>query len=480
MSDNQEIQTSNIILSMPKFGKHDINKCARKFKIHFLDKLKNPYQLKLDLVSLAISCHLHEELIRPHSWKLFSKTLSFNEKITLRDWIDETYKKREKFKKELKEDQEKYILEEQNFNQSKTNKKFSNFEENSSLKHLIEIDVERTYGDTPLFKNEYIRRMEEDILFLFAHNNEPIFYKQGMNEILAIFIYSFYPFYIPSKVKNYTPKDFDLWCNNPEKYINEIYSFFHDENEFKSDLYYILYNMMNMGLNKLYEDKVENEDQKSEPKTYLLNRCDYILDKLRKYNLKLYKHFLNINLNAEIILQRWLKCIFSREYTPEDCIYIWDNVLANEFNIPSKNLEYIDYFCVAMFDYIGDNLLTHDQNECFLCLFKYPPFQTIDILVNLSEKVKEKILNLEKPKESIFSNIKNKLGDFSGLFNSDDNNINIEEQRKANILADLQKITNNKARIIQLKNILNKYRNKFAADDRMKIDLLINYIENNV
>ena len=482
MADNPT-PFENKNLTIPRYGKHKIEICQSKFKTHIIDKLQNPFQLKQDIISLAINCHLHEELIRPHSWKLFLKTLTFNEKITLREWMEETYKKRELFKKTLKEEKEKYNLELQKYNQNNTDNKFSNFEENSSIRHLIEIDVERTYGDTQLFKDEYMRRMEEDILFVFAQKNKPTSYKQGMNEILAIFIHSFYPFYITSPVKNYTSEQFNLWCSDPGKYLNQIYSFFHDENELQSDLYYIMYNIMNMGLNKFYEDTLDPECQK----TYLLVRCDYILDKLRKHNQKLYNHFIDIGLSGEVILQRWLKCIFSREFTPEDCIYIWDNILANEFNIPSKNIEYIDYFCVAMFDYVSDNLLTHDQNECFICLFKYPPFQTIDILVNWSEKVKEHVLNLDKPKESIFSNIKNiknkitniKLNDITSIFNKNNENIS-EEQRKADMIAELNKITDNKARIIQLKNILNKYKSKFYADDRMKIDLLLSSLEKNV
>jgi TBC1 domain family protein 5 len=378
MEENKE----NKVLTIPRYGKHDIEKCQLKFKTHFLDNLQNPFQLKQNVISLAINCNLREELIRPHAWKLFLKTLSFNDNITLRNWIDETYKKREDFKKKLKEANAEYAMQKQNENQSQKTKKFSNFEENTSIKHLISIDVERTYGDTKLFQDEYIRKMEEDILYVFSQENKPTSYKQGMNEILAIFIHSFYPFYITSPVTNYTSDKFDLWCSDPAKYINEIYSFFHDEKEFQSDLYYLMYNIMNSGLNKFYEDSIDPESKKDDPKTYLLLRCDYILDKLKKHNLKLYQHFVEIGLSAEVILQRWLKCVFSREYTPEDCIYIWDNILANEFNISSKNLEYIDYFCVAMFDYVSESLLTHDQNECFICLFKYPPFQTIDILVN--------------------------------------------------------------------------------------------------
>ena len=480
MADTQE--TLNIALTMPTFGKHNMEKCQSKFKTHFLDKMQNPFQLKQNIVSLAVNCHLHEELIRPHSWKIFLNTLSFNDNISLRYWLDETYKKREIFKKKLKEAKEKYNLEQQKFNQNQSDK-FSNFEENSSIKHLIEIDVERTYGDTKLFKDEYIRRMEEDILYVFAQENNPTSYKQGMNEILAIFIHSFYPFYKTSPVNNYTSKQFDLWCGNPGKYLSEIYSFFHDEKELQSDLYYIMYNIMHMGLNKFYEDSIDPECKKDDQKTYLLLRCDYILDKLRKHNLKLYQHFMEIGLSAEVILQRWLKCIFSREFTPEDCIYIWDNIIANEFNIPSKNLEYIDYFCVAMFDYVSENLLTHDQNECFICLFKYPPFQTIDILVSLAEKVKENVLKSDKPGGSIFTSFKNKiagikLNDITGFFNKNNDN-NDEEQKKVDVLAELKAITDNKTRIIQLRNILSKYRSKFYADDRMKIDLLLTSLEKN-
>ena len=479
MADIKEITKKTPVI--PRYGKHDSNKCQLKFKDYFLDNMKNLPLLKQKITTLAINSQLHQELIRPHSWKLFLKTLSFNDNITLKTWLNETFQKREAFKKKLAEAKANYALEQQN--QNNNDNKFSNFEEKSSIRHLIEIDVERTYGDIELFKDEYIRRMEEDILYVFALENMPISYKQGMNENLAIFIHSFYPFYTTSPEKNYTPEKFDLWCSNPEKYLNQIYCFFHDENELQSDLYYILYNLMNMGLNKFYEDSIDPESSKDDQKTYLLIRCDYILEKLRKHNTVLYNHFIDIGLSGEVILQRWLKCIFSREFTPEDCVYIWDNVFGNEFNISSKNLEYLDFFCVAMFDYVSKNLLTHDQNECFICLFKYPPFQNIDILVQLAEKVKANILKLDKSSDSFFSftGIRNKLSrqinDITSIFNNKEND---EEQRKADIIAELSKITDNKTRIIQLKNILNKYKNKFYSDDKMKIDLILSSLEKNV
>ena len=473
-----EPKTNEENLTIPKYGKHKIENCKQKFKSYFLDNMQNIPLLKQKIINLAINSSLQPELIRPTAWKIFLKTLTINENVTLKNWLEETYEKRKEFKNKLNA-----LKGEIEAAKKGDSQKFSNFEENSSIVHLIEIDVERTYGDIKLFQDKYIRKMEEEILYVFAKENKPISYKQGMNEILAIFIHSFFPFYLTPSKKINNKDEFDLWCKDPNKYLNEIYEYLHDEDEFQSDLYYIMYNVMNLGLNKFYDDSIDPESPKDDQKTYLLLRCDYILFKLKKHNNKLYQHFMDVQLSAEVILQRWLKCIFTREFTTEDCIYIWDNILANEFNIPSQNLEYIDYFCVAMFDYISENLLQHDQNECFLCLFKYPPFQTIDILITKAEEVKANILKLDAPKESMFSNLKNKFMEkinIPNIFNRNKGDKVDEEKRKEDILAELKKLPDNKSRIKQLKTILGKYRSKFYDDDKMKIDMILNTLEKSV
>ena len=468
-----EIKEEN--LCMPKYGKHKIENCRQKFKSFFIDNMQNLSQLKQIIVSLAINANLQNELIRPTSWKIFLNTLSSNNNTTIKTWLEETFDKRKEFKEKLN----KYKPEMEAAKKGDT-EKFSNFEENSSIMHLIEIDVERTYGDIKLFQDKYIRKLEEEILYVFAKENHPVSYKQGMNEILAIFIHSFFSFYFPNSKKINNKSEFDLWSKEPEKYVNEIYDYLHDEDELQSDLYYIMYNSMNKGLNNFYDDSIVPESTKEDPKTFLIIRCDNILLKLKKFNNKLYQHFMDIQLSAEVILQRWLKCIFSREFTTEDCIYIWDNILANEFNVPSQNLEYVDYFCVAMFDYISDNLLKPDLNECFLCLFKYPPFQTIDILIAQAEKVKANILKLDGQKNFLLS----KFSNFSSKIKDKISNISLfkneGEQKNEDVLAELKKITDNKERVKTLKNILSKYKNKFYADDKMKIDMLLNSLEKNV
>lgn len=466
--------------TMPQFGKFNFEKCFTKFKSYFIDNRNDTNSLKQKIISLSLNTTLKPEYIRPTSWKLFLKVLPYNNPLPIKEWLEDTYQKRQMFKQNLSKIKQQYADEEKAMNTENDSKKFSNFEENSSLKHLIEIDVERTYGDDKLFQDKYIRGMEENILYVFAQENKPTSYKQGMNEILALFILVFYPFYINSPIKSYNQEQFNLWSSDPEKYAKEIYYFLHDENELQSDLYYIMYNFMNMGANKLYDDGISPESKPNDQKAYLLVRCDYIMEKLKKHNLKLYQHFINIGLNADIILQRWLKCIFTREYTPEDCILIWDNILGNEFNLPTKNIEYIDYFCVGMFDYVSEKLLVLDQNECFLCLFKYPPFQSIEDLIALAEKVKANVLSPDKP--SKLANIKNKITSSISnlLFSKSSSNTNNINNQKQDPIEDLRKITSNKDRIYQLKNILNKYKIKFYSDDKMKMDMLINKLEKNI
>ena len=73
--------------------------------------------------------------------------------------------------------------------------------------------------------------------------NKPIMYKQGMNDLLAMLIIYFYPFYTTSPTRVYSRDKFDLWLTDPSKYVDQIYTFFHDENELICDLYYAFYNI---------------------------------------------------------------------------------------------------------------------------------------------------------------------------------------------------------------------------------------------
>ena len=131
---------------------------------------------------------------------------------------------------------------------------WGDFFDKADIKHLIKIDVDRTFQDRDLFCENSIKEIENNILNLFAKKNQPTCYKQGMNDILAMLIYSLYPYYMKSEIKNYNSELFEKWVKDPKNNIKDIYLFFHDEKEFQSDLYYLLINIMKFGVNNFYED----------------------------------------------------------------------------------------------------------------------------------------------------------------------------------------------------------------------------------
>ena len=385
---------------LPSYDKNDLESCLFNFKRHILNYIDNIPEIKKNLLFFSIDGKTGNELMRSFSWKLYLNTLSSDKNSTLKTWLEETFNQRKNFKKIVKD-----LLTISKFKgdplgglqtESGKGSGWDDFFDKADIKHLIKIDVERTFQDRDLFCENSIKEIENNILYLFAKGNKPTSYKQGMNDILAMLIYSLYPYYTKSSIKKYNSELFDKWAKDPLNNIKDIYCFFHDENEFQSDLYYLMVNIMKLGVNKFYED-IDEKKNPGETKNYLVRRCENISEKkLKLQNNRLYHHFLNIGLDCGIILQRWIKCLFTREFHPQDCSVIWDAILANEVMEPSNELIYVDYFSIAMMDFISDELLRKDQSECFKRLFQYPPLESMNTLISLTKKIKPNTMELEK------------------------------------------------------------------------------------
>lgn len=385
---------------LPSYDKNNLEKSLFNFQRHILNYIDNIPEIKKNLLFFSIDGKTGNELMRSFSWKIYLNTLSSDKNTTLKTWLEETLSQRKSFKKKVKN-----LLTISKFKGDplggmsmgpKAESGWGDFFDKADIKHLIKIDVERTFQDRDLFCENSIKEIENNILYLFAKNNQPTSYKQGMNDILAMLIYSLYPYYMKSEIKNCNSELFEKWVKDPKNYIKDIYLFFHDETEFQSDLYYLMINIMKLGVNKFYED-VDEKKNPGETKNYLVKRCEILSErKLKLQNSRLYYHFTNIGLDAGIILQRWIKCLFTREFHPQDCSVIWDAILANEVMEPSGELIYVDYFSIAMMDFISDELLRKDQSECFKRLFHYPPLESMTTLVSLTSKIKPKIIELEK------------------------------------------------------------------------------------
>ena len=349
--------------------KNNIDECQKKFDNHILDNINDFEKIKNNLIKLSLEGKTESELVRSFSYKIYLNTLSSNKDTTLKKWLQETLSQRNSYKEKIKRNN--------NMESSEDKGEKNENEEN-----------ETRFQDINIFKEPTIKEIENNILFLFQNKNS--------KKILDMLIIALYPFYIKSdNNKNYNEELFEEWANEPKNNIKDIYNFFHDENEFESDLYYLMDNIMKLIINKFYE---ANNDKN---KNYLSIRIQKIIDKLKIHNNKLYNHFKNIDFDINIILQKWLKNLFTEEFSPKNCITIWDSILANETK-KSEELIYIDYFCISMLDCISEELLKKDKNDIEQRLLSYPFLENINILISLADKIKSKDnnTNIDKRKKN--------------------------------------------------------------------------------
>jgi len=354
MEENNS-QKENIVIE-----KSNIDECQKKFENHILDNINDFEKIKNNLINLSLEGKTESELVRSFSYKIYLNTLSSNKDTTLKKWLQETLSQRNSYKENIKRNN--------NIESSEDKREINENEEN-----------EPRFQDINIFKEPIIKEIENNILFLFQNKNS--------KNILDMLIIALYPFYIKSDNKNYNEELFEEWANKPKNNIKDIYNFFHDEDEFESDLYYLMDHIMKLGINKFYET---NNDKN---KNYLSIRIQKIIDKLKIHNNKLYNHFKNLDFDINIILQKWLKNFFTEEFSPKNCIAIWDSILANEAK-KSEELIYIDYFCISMLDCMSEDLLKKDKNEIGQRLLSYPFLENINILISLVDKIKSKENNI--------------------------------------------------------------------------------------
>jgi hypothetical protein len=286
---------------------------------------------------------------------------------------------------------------------------------------------------------------------------------------------------------------------------------------------------MKKGMKDLYDLK-ENEQRKIDYKKYqlfenewtreskdefqnpLLTRCALIInEKLKSLDEQLYQHFLNINLNIGIVLQRWLKCIFCREFEIKETLIFWDAIFANEDdnNYP---LIFIDFIALAMIINIRKELFEGEQTECFTLLFKYPQQDNIVKIIKISERIKNSIILFKKKQKVSIHEIltgekepeeNNKKESIIKNFISEENLLKVENTMKkgGEILTGAfqsmggflnkmqQKMMNKNNETVNVKiespheaneklfEILRKYSGKMSKQDSRELSVVIDYLK---
>ncbi|SBT41613.1 GTPase-activating protein, putative [Plasmodium ovale wallikeri] len=362
------------------------------------------------MVSLAndiLNNNISTILFRRIYWPLL---LGIYNSTNLDDLIEDVQKKRNLYKC----DKDEYITKQTNLNIQKLDPQIFHplssddknpwtlKQKNQELNEEIKQDILRTYSEKKIFQNEGIRDTLNKILFVWAKKNPSISYKQGMNEIVAIFF-----------IVNYREQVNNDLLNFENKKYYKHYCFLFDKNEIESDTYIIFDHFMNMGLKYLFTSQEEKKIQstKNSYKTVLLQKCTYIFHKLLKNADKLlYNHLISLSIEPQIFLLRWIRLFYCREFQIDDTVILWDNFFADcylknwekgfYFDLNGDTIEVahmtshifplVDYFAISMILFIRSFLLESDENYCLKRLFKYPPVENIRILIDLSFKIKSR------------------------------------------------------------------------------------------
>ena len=396
-------------MSSSQIKKNNINQLSLIFKEKIL---LNPYKIE-NIKKYAMEGQLNNELLRPIAWKIFLGVLPNT--TSLKEWVEIIANQREEYKKKIKKfcKIKKFIGDPLGGGTKKKKASSDTSYEDNDLKSLINKDLDRTHQEIDLFLQNKIKNNLANVLYIWSKENQNISYRQGMNELLAILFLVFYPYYFPcTKKPKYTKNDIIEFLKDIELYKEDIYIFFHDEEEIQSDLFYIFEALMKKGMSNLFSPQILQkddpgykmyeifpqmwkEDTDEDKPTYVYRRGTLLIkEKLKSLDNDLYSHFKKIELNCGVFLQRWLRCIFSREFPLEDVYIIWDILLDNEYmneNTEKYSFIFMEYICIAMIFKLRDTLKDADQNECLSVLFKYPETKDIMEIIKLSRKVEQAI-----------------------------------------------------------------------------------------
>ena len=421
--------------------KEDINSLSD----NFYKNIVSNKDIETNIISLSKNGDLPKEL-RPTAWKIFLGIFPNNSNII--DWVEIVSKLRIKYNKKKKKyfSVKKYKGDPLSGGINNINKKnernFNTLYEENELRRIINLDIIRTYQNINLFSQENIKKILLNILFIWSRENDDISYRQGMNDLLAILILCFYPYYFPleDNENKITKDEIINYINIKDKkelYKNslKIYKYFHDESEIECDLFYAFDSLMKKGMKNLFNPKLiqkndpeyklyeifsdmYKDDIEEEKSNFISRRCFLLInEKLKKIDEELFLYLKKIDINCGAFLQKWLRCILCREFDLNQVFILWDVILVQDF-LNEKNqkysLDFMDSICLAMIIRLRKYILQRDQNDCFSLLFKYPKIDNIKNIIILAYNIHQILIQKKNGKNinnKIILNIANSLNE---------------------------------------------------------------------
>lgn len=210
---------------------------------------------------------------------------------------------------------------------------------------IIRQDVNRTFPDIELFRDEQVARNLSQILLVYACINPSIGYRQGMHELAAPILWVLLQEEDPDTEKSenilsskYTCSDAFIMFESLMKYAQQWYM------------------------------------TGSNPPPMVVLAQDFQETILKTIDNDLYTVFVEHGIEPQIFLIRWIRLLFSREFTFNRVLQLWDCIFAAD-----STLSIVTFICCTMLEKIHDQLLECSTTDILTTLLNYPSSPSEDI-----------------------------------------------------------------------------------------------------
>jgi hypothetical protein len=212
----------------------------------------------------------------------------------------------------------------------------------------------------------------ERILFIYSKVNSGVKYVQGMNELIGPIYYVF-------------ASDSDLeWAEHAE-----------------ADTFHCFQQLMS----EIKDNFIKTLD-KSNCGIEIAMKNFY--DRLQAHDSQLYNRLaLTQNIKPQFYAFRWILLLLSQEFSLPDLITIWDALLSTK-----DRLDTVQHMCLAMLDFIRDDLMNGDFSNNVRLLQNYPNIDIAQLICH-SHELRNAALMREQQQNSLHSARSNSSSDAS-------------------------------------------------------------------
>ena len=267
-----------------------------------------------------------------------------------------------------------------------------------------------------------------NILFNWCKTNPELSYKQGMNELLGVLIFVGY---------SDMPGETTTIKESSSMLLNQL----NNKQHLEADLFWCFSKIMNLGISDLFNpvlskqkkkktdlftweaerniNELVNTDKSNESTVSPILRRSHKIhhQMLKNFDSELYECLEKHQIEPQMYLQRWLRCMLSREFSLSDCLTMWDGILASYSEDNEKLLEFLDFLCVAMIVFVRSfcifyAVLQSDHFGILRRLLKFPPVEDVHVLISLALKFKN-------PKDQEDNIIETQIGPHEEFYSND-------------------------------------------------------------